>query len=428
MAIKRWFVSLPKFRRVIAIITILLVAGSVVKSIYYTVNYGGVDLRERIVGARMIPLHKSPYLDRWSPGQSERLIDPNLKRQDSLNGVTVAPGSLYILYLFSGLSYFSIRILWMFFQYACLAYIFLYFFFNTDDSRKFLVLVISSVFFFSSSFWFLHIERGQMYIFYAFLFTLAYQFCSKQKKLGFFLTGFTMALAIYCRPNFVVLTSLFLFIQNRWLLFGFISCSFLLLTDVYYHLNWWREYTYAMSVFTGFTERTITYPTIYKFPLVIEGMNNLTRYKTDFNCGGIRPIDHWVERFIHPASYLYLVTYTFVAALLLLTFKNRLKEPGAVFLFCFGLYIISEYIMPAPRSAYNLIQWIFPVLLLLKENFLTPVRLALLIVGLFLITDYPFHLPLLNDFGEFLLLLCLFSSLSMKPFSNNQREKYDLAS
>ena len=67
--------------------------------------------------------------------------------------------------------------------------------------------------------------------------------------------------------------------------------------------------------------------------------------------------------------------------------------------------------MPAPRGAYNLIQWIFPVLLLLKENLLTPVRLVLLIFGLFLTTNYPYYLPFLQDLGELLLLFCLLGSL-----------------
>ncbi len=424
--IRKWFSGLPVIEKTVVLIVFLLFIGSIVKSTYYTINYGGVDLRQRIVGARMISHDQSPYFGKWSPGQSERLMDPNLNRHDSINGVTVAPGTLYILYLFSGLSYFLIRILWALFQYILIGYIFLYFFSRTEASKKFLLVFICSVFFLSSSIWFLHIERGQVYILYAFFFTLLYQLYCRQKKLAFFFAGFLLAFAIYCRPTFIVLLIPFLFIKNRWLFIGFICCGFLLMIDVYFHFNWWRDYSIAMSVFTGFTNEAAANPIVQQFPKVIEGMDNLTKYKTDFSCGGIKPIHIWIENFIMASSYLYLTIYAFVVILLVLIFKNKLQQykPASLFLFGFALYIIAEYIMPAPRGAYNLIQWIFPVLLLLKENFLTPLRLVLLMFALCLVTNYPYYLPFLQDLGELILLFCLLGSLFKPPIQVSHNRNF----
>src|SRR5262245_56528152 len=110
--IRKWFLLLGVPEKILVLIASGLLIAGLIKSAYYTLNYGGVDLRQRIVGARMINEGRSPYTGKWQPGDSERLMDPNGKMQDA-NGVTLAPGSLYVMYGLSGFDYFSIRAIWL---------------------------------------------------------------------------------------------------------------------------------------------------------------------------------------------------------------------------------------------------------------------------------------------------------------------------
>jgi hypothetical protein len=408
--IRKWFTGLSVAEKTIVLIVSVLMIGGLIKSAYYTLNYGGVDLRQRIVGARMINEERSPYKGEWKQGDSERLIDPNGKMQNA-NGVTLAPGSLYVLYLFSGFDYFSIRAIWLVIQYLLLGYIFLYFFLRTEDSRKLLFLVISPVFFFCSSFWFLHIERGQIYILYAFLFTLLYQFYRSPKPDGSFVAGVILAIAIYSRPSFAVLIIPFLFAGKRYLWYGFFSCALLLSVDVWLHLDWWKDYLNTLSIFSKPAISSDSIASTAQFPPLIEGMDNLTKYKTDFACGGMKPLRVYLEDSFNPSPVFYAIIYSLIVLLLTVFFRKRLNSPTRILLFGFALYITAEYIMPAPRGAYNLVQWIFPVFLLLNEKLLSTTRLVLLIVGLCLVTNYPFYLPLLQDLGELLLLYCLLAGI-----------------
>jgi len=407
--IRKWFTLLGVPEKILVLIAFALLIAGVIKSAYYTLNYGGVDLRQRIVGARMINQDRSPYKGEWQQGDSERLMDPNGKMQNA-NGVTLAPGSLYVMYAISGFDYFSIRTIWLVIQYLLVGYIFLYFFLRTEDSRKLLVFIISSVFL-CSSIWFLHIERGQIYILYAFLFTVLYQLHQSKKRGSAFLTGLILALAIYSRPTFAVLIIPFLFAGNKYFWYGLLSCSLLLSGDIWLHLDWWKDYFHTLSIFSGINNEVSATATAQQFPPLVEGMDNLTKFKTDFDCGGIKPVRVYLEGHFNLPPSFYFILYVLIVALLTFFFRKKLYDPARVILFGFALYIIAEYILPAPRGAYNLVQWIFPMLLLLKEKLLSTVRLVLLIVGFCLVTNYPIYLPLLQEAGELMFLYCLLAGI-----------------
>lgn len=411
--IKSFFFSLkPEQKIITAIVSVLILFGAI-KSAYYTVHYGGIDLRQRVVAARVLNSEESAYFFKWSPGQSERLIDENVRKNLDINGVTVAPGGLYVQKLFSSFNYPLLRMVWSVFQYLLLIAIFIFFLGNkkVTANNKFLIFSVGGIFFLCSPIWFLNIERGQIYILYAFLFCSIFFLYKSTQPFLVFVSGLLIAIAIYCRPTFAVLLVPLILVYKRTAIFGFICAAIPLLFHAVSHLSLWKDYFTAVETFTGlrkipasFSENHVVYP------VVIEAAKNLSLYKNDFICGGLRPLDQWFALFhFQPASWFYVLCY-FITAIGLIIICRKIfwqRNFFSIFLFSFLLYMLAEYIMPAPRGAYNLIQWILPVLLMLAVNFENRYRVIFLITGLCFINGFPFYFPFVHDIGELILIGCL---------------------
>lgn len=411
--IKSFFLSLRPEQKITTIIVSVLIFFGAIKSAYYSVHYGGIDLRQRVVAARVLDSNASPYFYKWSPGQSERLIDENVRKQLDINGVTVAPGGLYVQKLFSPLHYPLLRIAWSAFQYILVIAIFIFFLGNKKIpvNEKFVIFSIGGIFFLCSPVWFLNIERGQIYTLYAFLFSsIFFLFKSRQAFLAF-ISGLLIAVAIYCRPTFAVLLIPLVLVYKRAVVLGFISAVVPLFFHAIFHLYLWKDYFTAVETFTGLRK----IPNVFShgaavFPSVIEGAKNLNLYKNDFICGGVRPLDQWFALFhFQPGSYFYIWCYIITAIALIIIFRKIFWQRNffSIFLFCFLLYMLAEYILPAPRGAYNLIQWILPVLFMLAVNFKNRYYVIFLITGLSFINGFAFYFPFVHDIGELILIFCM---------------------
>jgi len=411
--IKSFIFSLRPEQKIITVIVSILILFGAIKSTYYTVHYGGIDLRQRVVAARVLDSRESPYFFKWSPGQSERLIDENVRKYLDINGVTVAPGGLYVQQLFSLLNYPLLRIAWSVFQYLLIITIFIYFLCNEKVSanNKFLIVSIGGIYFLCSPIWYLNIERGQIYILYAFLFSSIFFLYQARQKFLEFISGLLIAIAIYCRPTFAVLLIPLILFYKRAPIFGFICAAIPLLFHAISHLSLWKDYFTAVETFTGFRKIPASFSeSNVIYPAVIEGAKNLGLYKNDFICGGLRPLDQWFVLFhFQPASWFYVLCYIISAIGLIIIFRKILWQRNffSIFLFSFLLYMLAEYILPAPRGAYNLIQWILPVLLMLAANFRNRYYVIFVITGLSFINGFPFYFPFVHDVGELILIFCL---------------------
>jgi hypothetical protein len=411
---KSWFFLLEPVQKVILIIVCLLLVGGLLKAGYYTIHYGGTDLRVGVVAARMLDSGKTVYFYKWSPGDDKRLLNPKVNRDGAVNGLTVAPGGLYLMSLFAFLNYPMLRIVWGIFQYLLSIYIFCFFLFQskTTAKDKFYIIAIGGLFFLCSHIWFIHIERGQIYIFYAFLFCLIYQFYTSNNKWANYLAGVIVAVAVYCHPVFIVLLIPLFLAFNRWTILGLITCFIPLILHAFFHMELWKGYLTAMTYYTGFGPVT-SLPigqTNFHYPDITEGAENLTLFKHDFICGGITPLDMRINLFSKvTSSYFYIFLYIIVVTILTISFKKRLhrKNPVGIILFGFLIYMIAEYIMPAPRGAYHLVQWILPVLVFLHKPQFSSLSFVLLVTGLCFTNAFPFYLPFIFDIGELLLVYCL---------------------
>ena len=394
-------------------ITLFLFLLSVIKSGYYTIAYGGTDLRSISIASKMLDSGSTAYFYRWSPGQPEKYIDPNVPRTSVSNAVTVAPGSLYFLSLFSSLPYLALRITWTVVQYILVLYILCFFYFQKSDSpdRRRVIAVVGVLFFLCTPIWFLNIERGQIYVVFAFLFTLIYQLYGSSTSWKNFLAGVVIALAIYCRPNFAVLLIPMLVARNWNVLTGWLSATLVLAIHAYRNQGLWKGYFSVVNEFANIRRTQAPVDHIqYSYPPIIEGVKNLTKYKSDFVCGGIDSLSVLINHLIGPQRiYFYICLLLLVMATLVFIFKKQLVRADAAdtLLFGFLLYVVAECIMPTSRSAYNLILWIFPVLLFMQRPRLSNLMLVLLITGLFFINGAPFYFTFMNDIGEGLLICAL---------------------
>ena len=407
------FWPLAPEKSTILLVTLMLLLLSIIKSGYYTASYGGVDLRNMTVASRMLDSGRSVYFYRWSPGEPERYLNPNVPPHSFTNAVSETPGCLYFAALFSALPYPVLKVVWTTLQYLFILSIFCYFFFQKENSpdRRWTIVVVGGLFILCTPIWFLNIERGQIYFLFAFFFTLIFLLYRNSSPVANFFAGVVIAIAIYCRPNFIFLLVPIVLVRNWRVLAGWLSAAIPLGVHAYFHRGLWAGYSAVVHEFSdlGPAIRAAENPQ-YNYPAVIEGAKNLTRYKTDFVCGGIHPVGDLLAYYFHlDNSYYYFGLLLSVMGVLILVFKKELakKDAQTVILFGFLLYMTAEYIMPAPRAAYNLILWVFPVLLFLQRPRFPPAVYVLLIVGLCFINGAPFYFPFIHDLGEALLVCCL---------------------
>ncbi len=108
------------------IINLVLIAAVVITIIGFLVDlrntliYPGTDLRNRIVGARLMLKGIDPYFFKWQPGLSARFYDPLDIHTELLSKVSVPPTVLVLHSVIAGLSYLQQKVIWLIVQWAAL--------------------------------------------------------------------------------------------------------------------------------------------------------------------------------------------------------------------------------------------------------------------------------------------------------------------
>ena len=213
-------------------------------------KYGSIDLRNRIVGARLLSTEYSPYFFKWNKDISDRLLDPMQPTNVKVGFTSVTPDVLFLLSSFSWLDYKYVKIIWFFFQYFFFLYIAVFFFFRAKERwRKYLIIILSLFFIAQSSAWRMYVERGQIYIFYAFLLCLVYQLYSSSFKYKEFFSGALLGFGVFLRPLFVLIFLPFLINRKTKFIYGGIAGFFigLLIAIALSKVSIWQDYFLAMK-------------------------------------------------------------------------------------------------------------------------------------------------------------------------------------
>ena len=364
-----------------------------------TLNYGAVDLRNRVVGARLLLEGKDPYYFKWQPGMSDRLLDPLDDPKRMVSRVTVPPTVLILQAPLARLNYLTQKIIWFLLQWGLfLGTVAIFYKLAASSIKRNLLLIISLLFFSGSYFWRFHVERGQIYILYVFLLSCAYWLAQKPFKTfkhNHILSGFLVGLTASFRPP-VVLMFIPMFLYKQWrLLIGSIVgvLSGLFISFALAGTLIWQNY---LSAIKGYTEPSSgtnlgNSPNInIIYPEQIEGMNNVAKY-INFNSRDTSFINFFQLKLgldIDPRIFLVLLGVVLLAISLFI-YKNRRNGNTINLVFISGvfIYLISEYFIPTPRSTYNNVQWIMPVALIILSykdfDFLSNKLNILLLVSLF---------------------------------------------
>jgi hypothetical protein len=191
------------------------------------------------------------------------------------------------------------------------------------------------------------------------------------------------------------------------------------------HLHLWTDYFDSIAYIMEKPNIILSVPYAERipYPSIIEGSKNLTVYNS-FNVAGL-PSSRWFStRYsINKNIFLLLLALTEVSIIFFFKKTIRKKNPEALLLIGFILYIIFEYFVPHQRSGYNLIQWIFPVLLILKNRNAPGILVTVIAASLFLINGFPFTFRLLQATAEITLVICVFEYIQkMTPPSKNRSD------
>lgn len=399
-----------KARIVVFSLTIFFSLLTVIGSYYYSGLTGGTDLRNRIVGARLMRMGYSPYFYKWHPADGERLLDPNDIPTRLANGNTVTPAVFLMNYPFTNLNYPSIRLAWTTVQ---LLMIFGLVWMMKKRYRGNTPLFAAAVVILgllANNYWFLNVEKGQIHVFYVFFFALMYFIYTANWRHAEFISGLIGGLFLFFRPFAgIIFLGFLLHGKINWLkgwLTGVLAGLFIFVMP---NVPVWKDYFRAMEEYGNEClgkGHHIPNTVAASFPSEIEGTRNLGRFQA-FNITNLPAIYGVVKRFgiEYTPIFSYLTCGIIFLLLSFLFFKQKENSsPIHLFLFAFLAYMVAELFMLAWRNPYAVISWIFPLFLILQRIQQRVTLLAMFLIALLFLHNYPFYFRFQVAIAELILL------------------------
>ena len=368
------------FTLLVTVAVLVLTIGFVV-DLHNTLVYPGSDLRNRVVGARLMLEGIDPYTFKWQPGWSEKFYDPLAVPTEQISKLSVPPTVLVLHAAIANLSYGQQKIIWLLVQWSALIGT-VSIFIKTSHSQSKNVLTLAVGFFFASSlFWRLHVSSGQIYIVYVFLLAIAWLFLNDSSKYGHLISGFFAGVTVSLRPSFVLLFIPFLARRKHSFVLG---GALGLLSNL--ALSWavagtliWKRYVLVASKMIGLVdldtylsvaERKLPSPDIV-YPKIVEAFSwsaqtPLERYFA--NTALYLPLN--VLRVPNERGILLIGLMAATSCLLLCVLKHSPKsgkDTNFIFLFGVLMALVAEFFIPVPRYSYYDVQMILPLLVVINE-------------------------------------------------------------
>jgi hypothetical protein len=167
----------PLWRYFYFSIAAVLLIIAFIRDARYEKLYPG-DLRNRVVGARLIYDGKSPYFYKWQPQDGMRYYDPDNFNNTIISNTTASPFLHELVLPFCNLSQRTISLIWLYGQYAIIICMGLLAFRYSGQS---VTLLLAAVFPYTDG-WIRHILTGQFYLLVPLLMFIIYILLSKQKS------------------------------------------------------------------------------------------------------------------------------------------------------------------------------------------------------------------------------------------------------
>ena len=410
------------------IIKLLLIAAVIITIIGFlvdlknTITYPGTDLRNRVVGARLMLKGIDPYFFKWQPGLSERFYDPLDIPTELLSKLSVPPTVLVLHSLFAELSYLTQKIIWLFVQWGALIGIILAFIKTSNSQDKTNFTLITSFLFVNSLFWRFHVNSGQIYIVYVFLLSIAWLLLAKNSSFNILLSGMLVGITVSLRPSFllffipIIIGRKYLFLLGGILgTIASVALSWIITGSVI-----WEKYILTMLGMTGFidlntyiplAERTIPNPNIV-YPQIIEGFdpqvrNPLERYLDNTSLYDVlNALDISNKRELLVIGFIVTMI---VLSLCVLKLSEHNKNINLLFLWGSLTCLIGEFFIPVGRYSYYDVQMLLPLLIMINQANVRDIiyhkNIIILLLGLFLSIVGFIIVPRALFFSVFLIML-----------------------
>lgn len=398
---------------------------------YYTRKYGGIDLRDKVMGGRMLFSGTSIYTFKWHAGDDVRLFDPNDAPSAELNRYTGSPAQSLLFSSLNRMDFGTIRITWLLAQYGLFALCVWLFARGADKMDRTLLWASAVVLMLCSIHWHLHVERGQIYVLFgAAMAVIAYLSLTGSIWSQRF-TGAILTVLVVMKPTYAVLGLPYLF-ARRWNVVAGGLVSLVGLVALFGALGLfddWQNYFAAMqrwSVANFDTGADRTAELMRGGPSIVEGLTNLRERKAfdveDDSLRGLASFIHGQDLSPRVCQMFTLVGFVVLFPLFIRRFRS-MTGPD-LFLLAFLGWWWTIFCLPAPRYDYQYVQWLAPLLLIIRDRrHYAPEGLALLIAGaLFGLRLFSFAVPFSYLLGEVLMLLGVLVILWVRyrPFRDQQ--------
>ncbi|MBC7228949.1 MAG: DUF2029 domain-containing protein [Actinobacteria bacterium] len=362
----------PLILAAILILAALLSAWGFIQDFRHTWEYGGVDLRNRVVGARLLWEDLDPYYFKWSEDYPDTLLDPMDNPDNEVSRVTVPPTVLVLHLPLAWLSYAAQRTAWLFVQWLLfLASVFLLS--RCAPSRGIAAGVwIAGLLLSATPFWRFHVERGQIYILYAFLIALSFWLYMRRWRHAALASGVALGFLAALRPTFVFM-AVPLLVFRKWRSCVGLACgllALLLICAPFAGISTWESYVRAMRHHEG-DNIGLNQPigSLYRDRL-IEGMDNLRSFlRTPI----INTSVQWYFKYHFQkdvgSAFLALMMAAVVLLMTLLTllFRDCAASTAVVYMIGSLTVLVCEYFLPAVKPSYVNVLWLLPLELAVLE-------------------------------------------------------------
>jgi hypothetical protein len=337
-----------------------------------TRKYGGVDLRDKVVGARSLLAGRSMYFNPWKPGEAERFADPMVPPGAAMTRYTGTPFQALAMAPLGMLSFGSLRLPWLVAQYALLllAVVMAHRALGDEEWRTELITGMVLVAVLASTSWRLHVERGQVYVGFAALLAALFWSLGRERHL---LAGALAATLVLFKPTYAFLLLPLALRMNVRLIAGaaiMLVASAGLFAIIPNGFTAWGEYLEAMRVWSampGVGAPPSSDPDAFTYPALIEGLSNLRdHHAMEFENGSVAAVLVAVTGIELP-GLLPWATYALVLAVAGSVLRKRVLGLSRTHLLLLGFtaWTVLMMLLPTPRFDYQIVHWIGPVLLLL---------------------------------------------------------------
>jgi hypothetical protein len=415
------------------IVLSVVLAHSIYRDIQLEKQYMG-DLRNRIVGARLQKDGRDPYFYKWKQEDGLRYIDRQNDDSLKVSNISSSPAFHDLLIPFCDLQQRTISIFWLWLQYLLLIMITALLTGFCQNTLQKCLLINFSVFFTCTESWKGLIASGQVYLFIAFLISLAMYGLLKDTRWRYVcIAALGTALFILVKPTALVIFLPFILLYKSFKRYLIVSFSFIMLYVLFLVINnkergFWLSYSdYLVENVKVHQHLNPSLQQNQPLPSIknLEGIDfqEVKRSKLDHPISINSENGNFFvifQRVFNKKLSVPVLSAFFLATVVLLMTGFLLKKinygvtiPQTILL-AFLLYLLSDIFSPVHRHQYNGTQWL-PLLLIgiVALNKWRNVAGILIIAGLLLNISNMALIPGQHTLGE----LCWVVGLALIIFS-----------